>query len=144
MKEFILTMPYSSTEEMANSGEVAVYKEELQQSGEEKYAIVSRIGNRYDVFGNRIGDFAINPFLTQTQEEVPVEIIETITEEKEMKYAEIEALIDREIEKAVTELTEKHQLEIAELTRKHTLEIAEMQVNAKAQAKAEILALLNA
>ena len=54
MKEFILTQPYTTIEEMVNSGELSVYKEELQQGNIEKYAIVSRIGNRYDIEGKKI------------------------------------------------------------------------------------------
>ena len=56
MKEFVLTQPYLSVDEMISSGEVAVYKDELQNCGDELYAIVSRTGKRYDLFGNVVND----------------------------------------------------------------------------------------
>ena len=149
MKEFILTQPYNSIEEMLNSGEVAVYKEELQQGNIEKYAIVSRIGNRYDLNGKKIEDFVKNPYLKKKQdvvENVKIEIAETLSVEEEkmevktMKYCEIEMFIDKEIEKAVAEIKEKHAQEIAVLKEKHAEELA----NAKYEAKAELIAKLNA
>lgn len=149
MKEFVLTQPYSTVEEMVNSGEVAVYKEELQQGNIEKYAIVSRIGNRYDLNGKKIEDFVKNPYLKKKQdvvENVKIEIAETLSVEEEkmevktMKYCEIEMFIDKEIEKAVAEIKEKHAQEIAVLKEKHAEELA----NAKYEAKAELIAKLNA
>lgn len=149
MKEFVLTQPYSTVEEMLNSGEVAVYKEELQQGNIEKYAIVSRIGNRYDLNGKKIEDFVKNPYLKKKQdvvENVKIEIAETLSVEEEkmevktMKYCEIEMFIDKEIEKAVAEIKEKHAQEIAVLKEKHAEELA----NAKYEAKAELIAKLNA
>ena len=62
MKEFVLTQSYATIDEMLHSGEVEVYKEELQQGNIEKYAIVSRIGNRYDLNGIKIDGFVDNPF----------------------------------------------------------------------------------
>ena len=85
MKEFVLTQPYSTVEEMVNSGEVAVYKEELQQGNIEKYAIVSRIGNRYDLNGKKIEDFVKNPYLKKKQdvvENVKIGIAETLSVEE--------------------------------------------------------------
>lgn len=157
MKEFILTQPYATLEEMLNSAEVGIYKEELQQGNIEKYAIVSRIGNRYDLNGNKIEDFVYNPFLVK--EDIPVftcvkitnkDVIEkagTTVEEfiggKTMKYFEIEKLIDDEIEKAVAECNAKHEQEIAELKKVHEDELATAKANAKAEAKEELLAKLN-
>ena len=149
MKEFILTQPYNTLEEMLNSGEVAVYKEELEQGDIEKYAIVSRIGNRYDLNGKKIEDFVKNPYLKKKQdvvENVKIETAETLsveeqkTEVKTMKYCEIEMFIDKEIEKAVAEVEEKHAQEIAVLKEAHAQELA----NAKYEVKAELLAKLNA
>lgn len=153
MKEFVLTQPYGSLYEMLNSGEVAVYKEELQQGNIEKYAIVSRIGNRYDVSGKKIEDFAINPYYKNLQkddvfvfDEIRREdVIESVEKNKIMegtvvKYFEIEKLIDAEIEKAVLEVNEKYEKELAYLKEKHAQELA----NAKEQVKAELLAKLNA
>ena len=154
MKEFVLTQPYSTVEEMLNSGEVAVYKEELQQGNIEKYAIVSRIGNRYDLNGKKIENYADNPFIAKedvivftcdeiTNEDVIEEAsitVEKILEEEDMKYCEIEMFIDKEIEKAVAEIKEKHAQEIAVLKEKHAEELA----NAKYEAKAELIAKLNA
>ena len=44
MKEFILSQPYNTLEEMLNSTEVCGYIEELKQCEIEQYAIISRIG----------------------------------------------------------------------------------------------------
>lgn len=145
MKEFNLTQPYATLEEMMNSAEVAIYKEELQQGSIEKYAIVSRIGNRYDLNGNKVEDFAINPFCCHKEEKVveveaPTEIEEKVMEETSMKYLEIEALIDKEIEKAVAEVNAKYEQELSALKEKHAQELA----TAKAEVKAELLAKLNA
>ena len=149
MKEFVLTQPYASLDEMLNSAEVAVYKEELQQGNIEKYAIVSRIGNRYDLNGKKIEGFAENPYLKKKQdvvEDVKIETAEILsvnekkTEEDNMKYFEIEALIDKEIEKAVEEVNAKYEKELAELKATHEQELA----TAKAEVKAELLAKLNA
>lgn len=142
MKEFVLTQPYGNLEEMLNSGEVAVYKEELQQGNIEKYAIVSRIGNRYDLDGNKIEDYVVNPYCNNN------------VEVKEMKYTEIEALIDKEVEKAVAKekalheeavatLKAKHNTEIEELKQQHANNLAELKNEIKAVVKAEILAKLN-
>lgn len=136
MKEFVLTQPYASIDEMLNSGEVAVYKDELKQGNIEEYAIVSRIGNRYDLHGNKIEDCVKNPYLTVIE---TVEEHKEIVEDKEMKYVEIETLIDNEIAKVVTELTAKHEQEIAALREKHAQELA----NAKYEVRAELLAKLN-
>lgn len=157
MFEFFLTQPYASLEEMLNSAEVAIYKEELQRGTYEKYAIVSRIGNRYDLEGNKIEDFVDNPYFVK-KEDIPV-CCEKITNEdivkeagvtvdkflggKTMKYFEIEKLIDAEVEKAVAELKAQHEQEIAELKATHEDEIATVKINAKAEAKEELLAKLN-
>lgn len=157
MKEFILTQPYGSLEEMINSGEVDVYRAELETGNIEKYAIVSRIGNRYDLNGNKIEEFADNPFFVK--EDIPAFVCEKITNEdvveeagitieefiggKTMKYFEIEKLIDAEVEKAVAECNAKHEQEVAELKRVHEDELATAKANAKAEAKEELLAKLN-
>lgn len=151
MKEFVLTQPYNSLDEMLKSGEVAVYKEELEQGDIEKYAIVSRIGNRYDLNGKKIEEFAKNPFFKKKEENV-VELVETkivnedarICEEKEeevkmSKYYEIEKLIDEEIEVAIVEIEEKYEKEIALLKEEHAKELAKV----KSEVKAELLAKLN-
>lgn len=144
MKEFNLTQPYATLEEMMNSAEVAIYKEELQQGNIEQYAIVSRIGNRYDLNGNKVEDFAPNPFCHKeevVEVEAPTEIKEEKeTEETSMKYLEIEALIDKEIEKAVAEVNAKYEQELSALKEKHAQELA----TAKAEVKAELIAKLNA
>lgn len=149
MKEFILTQPYASLEEMLNSGEVAVYKEELEQGNIEKYAIVSRIGNRYDLNGKKIESFSKNPYLKKKEDvakNVKIETAETLSDEEEkimevkvMKYFEIEKLIDAEIEKAVAELNAKYEQELATLKEAHANELA----SAKEKVKAELLAKLN-
>ena len=151
MKEFILTQPYGSLEEMLNSAEVEIYKEELQQGNIERYAIVSRIGNRYDLNGNKIEDFADNPFLVK--EDIPVSYceitkedvvedagitVEEILEGKTMKYFDIEEMIDKEVEKAVEEVKAKYEEEIAKLKEQHAIELEK----AKEDAKAELIAKL--
>ena len=155
MKEFILTQPYSNLEEMLNSGEVAVYKEELEQGNIEKYAIVSRIGNRYDLNGIKIDGFVDNPFSEKKKIEkkdfdAVEEIEEKILEEMNMKYLEIETFIDNEIAKAIEEtkltfekkiedLKEQHNAEIEKLKEAHALELAQV----KYDIKAELIAKLN-
>lgn len=152
MKEFILTQPYANLEEMLNSAEVGIYKEELQQGNIEKYAIVSRIGNRYDLQGNKIEDFVDNPYLVKedipvsyceiTNEDVVEEVditVEEMLEDKTMKYFEIEKLIDAEIEKAVANVKLQHEQDIAELKASHEIEL----MNIKAEVKAEILKKIN-
>lgn len=158
MKEFVLTQPYGTMEEMLNSAEVGIYKEELQNSREEKYAIVSRIGNRYDLNGNRIENFARNPFL-QKEENVVEEqradnahyIEEKKEEVKDMKYVEIEASIDKEIEKAIAEVKVAHEKEIANLKVQHGIELANLKARhveelaeITAHVKEELIAKLNA
>lgn len=138
MKEFVLTQPYASLDEMINSAEVAVYKEELQQGDIEEYAIVSRIGNRYDLDGNKIEGFATNPFCKVAEASTEIKE-EKVTEETGMKYIEIEKLIDAEIEKAVAEVNEKYEKELFALKEKHAQELA----TAKETVKAELLAKLN-
>lgn len=153
MFEFILTQPYANLEEMLNSAEVAVYKEDLQRGVYEKYAIVSRIGNRYDLEGNKIEGFVDNPFYKKQEIEVCEEaktipvveaIKEKVLEEVNMKYFEIEKLIDAEVEKAVAECKAKHEQEIVELKEFHKAELANVKANAKAEAKEELIAKLNA
>lgn len=153
MKLFVLTQPYNSLEEMLNSAEVGIYKEELQQGNIEKYAIMSRIGNRYDIDGNKIEDFAENPFFAKSEKDVIVSCIEitnkdvieeagiTVEEMLEgetMKYFEIEKLIDAEVEKAVESVKLQHEQDIAKLKALHEDELK----NAKAEAKEELLAKL--
>lgn len=156
--EFYLTQSYATLEEMLNSAEVAVYKEDLQRGTYEKYAIVSRIGNRYDLNGNKIEGYVDNPYFVK-QEDIPVFSCDKITnediieeagitvekmlEDETMKYFEIEKLIDAEVEKAVANVKLQHEQEIAELKSFHESELANVKVNAKAEAKAELLAKLN-
>ena len=151
MKEFVLTQPYGSMEEMLNSVEVAIYKEELEQFPIEKYAIVSRIGNRYDLDGNKIEDFAFNPFINKvvvvplpfveqsTNEEISVVEEIKIMEEEEMKYPEIEQIVDKVVAEQVEGVKAVYEEKIAVLKEEHAKEI----VNAKAEAKAELIAKLN-
>jgi len=157
MKEFVLTQPYNSLDEMLNSGEVAVYKEELEQGNIEKYAIVSRIGNRYDLSGNKIEDFVCNPFFKKdvqfdvehlTREDVIEEANTTIEEllvveeknmeEEEMKYPEIEQIIDKVVAEQVDGVKAIYEEKIAELKKENEQNI----VIAKAEAKAELIAKL--
>ena len=149
MKEFILTQPYASLEEMLNSAEVGIYKEELQQCEIKKYAIVSRIGNRYDINGNKIEDFADNPFII-IAEEIDDKVLEIEEDEEDDEEGEcsvdkyehikdaIEDLIDEEIEKVINELYYKHSQEIAILKEKHAQELEKV----KRETKAELIAKL--
>lgn len=143
MKLFVLTQPYANLEEMLGSAEVGIYKEELQQGNIEKYAIVSRIGNRYDLNGNRIEDFADNPFLVK--EDIPVFCENTdkeILEDKTMKYLDIEKLIDAEVEKAVSEVKASYENEIEVLKQSHAQEIEELNnvhEEEKVKIKAEVI-----
>lgn len=151
MKEFILTQSYATIEDMLNSGEVAVYIEELQQCNIDFYAIVSRIGNRYNIRGEKIIGYEQNPYSLVNAQEVTTEVevvvenetTEIVKEKKEeetdMKYVEIEALINAEIEKAVAEVKSAYEQEIATLKEQHEKELAEV----KEQAKAELIAKLN-
>ena len=163
MKEFILTQPYSNLEEMLNSAEVGIYKEELLQGNIEKYAIVSRIGNRYDLNGNKIEDFVDNPFYKTQEVEVceeaktiptVCEIEEKNMEETNMKYPEVEAFIDEVVakqiegvklayEEEIAKIKSQHEQEVAVLKRVHEDELSTAKANAKAEAKAELLAKLN-
>ena len=152
MKEFVLTQSYATIEDMLNSGEVAVYKEELMQGDIDFYAIVSRIGNRYDIYGNKIEGYVQNPYLLcqmsvcEHQEEAQnvvepiIEIEHKKEEEIDIKYANIENLIDAEIENAVAQVKIAHEQKIATLKEQHEKELAEV----KEQAKAELIAKLNA
>lgn len=146
MKEFVLIQPYANLDEMLNSGEVAVYKEELEQGDIEKYAIVSRIGNRYDLNGKKIEGFVENPYFKKKEENVvknaKIETVkeDTKTEDVNMKYNEIEMLIDKEIEKAVAQVNAKYEQELSALKEKQAKEIAIM----KEEVKAELIAKLNA
>ena len=136
MKEFFLTQEYSNLTEMINSDEVAIYKKELQTSDIEKYAIVSRIGNRYDLDGNYISDFVVNPYL-QVEEE-------KITEVDKMKYAEIEAVIDNIINTAVEKVKAEYEERIATLETAHEVELAQAKAEAKSEAIAELIEKLKA
>ena len=157
MMEFILTQSYATLEEMLNSDEIAIYKEDLERGTYEKYAIVSRIGNRYDLQGNKIEDFVDNPFFVK--EDIPVFSCEKITNEdvieeagitieeflgeKNMKYFEIEKLIDAEVEKAVAKVKAEYEQNITDLKTLHDIELANAKANAKAEAREELLAKLN-
>lgn len=135
MKEFVLTQSYATIDEMINSDEVAIYKNQLAQSNEQEYAIVSRIGNHYDLYGSKIEGYAVSPFFKHQDD-----VVEIKEEGEKMKYAEIEAFIDNEIAKAVEEVKVAYEKEIAELKENQAIELA----NAKEQAKAELIAKLSA
>jgi hypothetical protein len=153
MKEFVLTQPYSNLEEMMNSAEVGIYKEELKNSDIKEYAIISRIGNRYDLNGNKIEGYAKNPFnkIEETNDGDGFEKIEEkILEEVSVKYLEVEQFIDNAITKAIEEtkfafeqkieeLKEQHNKEIEKLKEAHALELAQV----KYDIKAELIAKLN-
>lgn len=126
MKEYVLTQSYPTINDMIESGEVKVYIDELKYGDIDKYAIVSRIGNRYNINGEKIVDFVQNPFFAEEAKK------ENIKEVTDMKYSEIETLIDNEIAKAVE----------AAIIEKDN-EIAEIKAAAKEQAKAELIAKLN-
>ena len=126
MKEYVLTQSYPTINDMIESGEVKVYIDELRCCDIDKYAIVSRIGNRYNINGEKIVDFVENPFFAEKAKK------ENIKEVTDMKYSEIETLIDNEIAKAV---------EAAMIEKDN--EIAEIKAAAKEQAKAELIAKLN-
>ena len=159
MMEFILTQSYATLEEMLNSAEVDVYKEDLQRGTYEKYAIVSRIGNRYDLEGKKIEGFVDNPFYKTQRVEVceeakpiPVvcEIEEKNMEETNMKYPEIEAFVDGVVEKQVEGVKLAYEEEISKIKAQHEQYIDELKalhevelMNAKAKAKSELLAKLN-
>ncbi len=140
MKEFNLTQPYASITDMVNSEEVKSFINELQQGNIDEYAIVSRIGNRYDIDGKKISKFAANPYVITC-----ANIAQVDTENKEqgendaMKYAEIETMIDNEVAKAVKEVEAKHAQELAELKERHAQEL----VTVKSTLKAELIAKLN-
>lgn len=152
MKEFVLTQSYGTIEEMVNSSELDVCRDELKQGIIQEYAIVSRIGNRYDIYGNKIEGFTQNPYLIcQCQSELndvllqdavncPICKIEENKEESEMKYPEIEALIDEIVKSAIEGVKLAHAEEIAKLKEDHAVEL----VKAKEEAKAELIAKLNA
>ena len=139
MKEFVLTKPYATIEAMINGDEVAVAKEELWKGEIKEYAIVSRIGNRYDLNGNKIVGYVSSPYYKEKK-----------MEEKDMKYTEIEKIIDQEIAAAVeaanahyaqevAQLKADHEKEIITLKEKHAIEL----VQAKDKAKADLIAKLN-
>lgn len=149
MKEYILTQPYGNLDEMLNSVEVSIYKEELTQGNIEQYAIVSRIGNRYDLHGNKIEGFAKNPYLTgQKTEEETVIVEETIMS---TRYQKIEELINEEVAKEVAKrkdafevevrlFREQYEQEISSLKAKHEEELAKV----RDEVKAEFIARLTA
>lgn len=139
MKEFILKQSYASIDEMLQSEELKEFVNELKQGDVDEYAIVSRIGNRYDLDGKKIAKYADNPYFATT-EKIAV-VVEGNKEQGEnsMKYTEIETLIDNEIAKVVSEITARHDQELAELKEKHAQELA----NAKYEVRAELLAKLN-
>lgn len=159
MKEFVLTQSYATIEEMLHSGEVDVYRAELETGNIEKYAIVSRIGNRYDLNGNKIESLVDNPFCCKVEVvNLPFVVNETkkekVLEETNMKYPEIEAFVDEVIakqiegvklayEEEIAKIKAQHEQEIAELKAVHEDELATAKANAKAEAKEELLAKLN-
>ena len=138
MKDFVLTKPYSTIDEMLNSEEVTIFKEELKNGNFENYAIVSRTGKRYDLKGNKIDSFAKNPFFEQHEETTIIEKNQT-EEQKEMKYVDIESLIDKEVAKAVEETRIMYEKEIENLKLQHANEL----ISIKDKVKAEILSKIN-
>ena len=138
MKDFVLTKPYSTIDEMLNSEEVTIFKEELKNGNFENYAIVSRTGKRYDLKGNKIDSFAKNPFFEQHEETTIIEKNQT-EEQKEMKYVDIESLIDKEVAKAVEETRIMYEKEIENLKLQHANEL----ISIKDTVKAEILSKIN-
>lgn len=141
MKQYVLTKPYATLEAMINSDEVARAKEELQKGEIKEYAIVSRIGNRYDLNANKILGYALNPYYQE----------KTMEDKKDMKYTNIEAIIDQEIATAVEKANIQHAQEIAKINADHEKEVIAIKekhaadlVKAKDLAKAELLAKLNA
>ena len=138
MKDFVLTKPYSTIEDMLNSEEVTIFKEELKNGNFENYAIVSRTGKRYDLKGNKIDSFAKNPFFEQHEETTIIEKNQT-EEQKEMKYVDIESLIDKEVAKAVEETRIMYEKEIENLKLQHANEL----ISIKDKVKAEILSKIN-
>ena len=138
MKDFVLTKPYSTIEDMLNGEEVTIFKEELKSGNFENYAIVSRTGKRYDLNGNKIDSFAKNPFFEQHEETTIIEKNQT-EEQKEMKYLDIESLIDKEVAKAVEETRIAYEKEIENLKLQHANEL----ISIKDAVKAEILSKIN-
>ena len=138
MKDFVLTKHYSTIEDMLNSEEVTIFKEELKNGNFENYAIVSRTGKRYDLNGNKIDSFAKNPFFEQHEETTIIEKNQT-EEQKEMKYVDIESLIDKEVAKAVEETRIMYEKEIENLKLQHANEL----ISIKDTVKAEILSKIN-
>lgn len=136
MKELKLIQSYSTIDEMLKSEEVKEFIQNLKKSDISEYAIVSRIGNHYDLDGKKIAQYAPNPYVTVC--------VNTETENKKqgentMKYAEIETLINNEIAKAVAEVTEKYEKQFTELKEQHAQELA----NTKYEIRAELIAKLN-
>ena len=138
MKDFVLTKPYSTIEDMLNSEEVTIFKEELKNGNFENYAIVSRTGKRYDLKGNKIDSFAKNPFFETQEETTTIEKNQT-EEQKEMKYLDIESLVDKEVAKAVEATRITYEKEIENLKLQHANEL----ISIKDTVKAEILSKIN-
>lgn len=139
MKELKLTQSYSTIDEMLKSEEVEAFVSELEKGEIAEYAIVSRIGNRYDLDGKKIAQYAFNPYFSAA-DETSVTVEENKKQgENTMKYAEIETLINNEIAKAVAEVTEKYEKQFTELKEQHAQELA----NTKYEIRAELLAKLN-
>jgi hypothetical protein len=138
MKEFVLTQPYANLNEMIGSGEVAVYKEELEQGTIEEYAIVSRIGNRYNIKGEKIIGFEKNPYFKKDEVVIIKEEKENF-EVKEMKYPELEAFVDEIVAKKIDEVKVVYEEKIAKLKEEHIATL----VKAKEEAKVELIAKLN-
>lgn len=140
MKEFTLKKSYETIEEMLNGDEAFEFLTELKKGDIDKYAIISRIGNRYDFNGNKIEDFSENPYKKYNN-----------AEDKNMKYLEIEKIIDNEIEKEIEKVKIQHAQEIAQIKADHDREVIALKekhaadlVKSKDIAKAELLAKLNA
>lgn len=139
MKELKLTQSYSTIDEMLKSEEVKEFIQNLKKSDISEYAIVSRIGNHYDLDGKKIAKYAPNPYFSVA--EVSSVTVEENKKQGEntMKYAEIETLINNEIAKAVAEVTEKYEKQFTELKEQHAQELA----NTKYEIRAELIAKLN-
>lgn len=115
MKEFQLTQSYATIREMLDSDEMAIYNDELMEGEIDEYAIISRIGNHYDIDGNKINGYVKNPYIKAS----PMSINDFKEEAKTMKYTEIEKVIDEEIAKAIAEANVSRETMINEIRAEH-------------------------
>ena len=162
MKSFQLEKPYENMDQMRKSEEMEKIVEQLKSENIDLYEVKSRIGNKYDIFGNPINGFAKNPYykvdcytanvtrtvVTQSEvkDETPAEAPknkkENKKENKEMPREDLHKIIDEEIENEISEklgqLKALYEEKIANLEEQHAAELAE----ARNKVKAELLELL--